>query len=185
MNQVPIAGGTTTQLADDDGFGMGGLALDGSTIYFGAPSGLFRTTLSGGSKTMVASFIGSTETFTTVSPIALRGSSVYAGLTMTDDELPNEAGSYCIAKAPLNGSASADAPCLVNGIGTILDVKADDSFVYFTDGYEVKKVPATGGTAVILAGDQSATNLAIDGQYVYWSNAGTGKGDGSILRIAK
>ena len=187
VNQVAIAGGTTTQLADDDGFGMGGLALDGGTIYFGCPSGLFKTTSSGGSKTMLASFIGSTETSTNVSPIVFRGPWVYAGLTMTYNDLPNTAGDYCIAKASVKGAASDFATCLVNGIGTILDVKADDSFVYFTDGANVKKVSTSGGAAITLAGGQSATNLALDGQYVYWSNAGTGpgKGDGAILKIAK
>ena len=190
VNQVPIAGGTVAELADDDGFGLGGLAVSGSVIYFATPTALFRTSPSGGSRTQVAPFESSTDVSTQVSLLALKGDAVYVSLNTQPVGIPNEAGNYCITRVPVSGATMPSA-CLAYGIGTVVDVKADDSFVYFTNTWSVMKVPTAGGKVVTLAGGQSATNLAIDGSYLYWSNAGTsgagttGMPDGAIVKIAK
>ncbi len=54
-----------------------------------------------------------------------------------------------------------------------------------TDSESIRSVPTGGGDVTILAsGQNKPMGLFISGDYIYWTNAGIGLPDGSIMRIA-
>ncbi len=64
----------------------------------------------------------------------------------------------------------------------------DSQYIYFVNTIEgfVRKVPLTGGNAATLAqGLDYPNNVAVDDEYVYWSELGLNSGGGSIKRIPK
>ena len=75
-----------------------------------------------------------------------------------------------------------DAPPI--GWTTTAGIVVAGDMVYFTmpERGVVARVPAVGGTVETIASDQlEPTGLALDAQFVYWSNVG----DGSIWRTAR
>jgi hypothetical protein len=64
-------------------------------------------------------------------------------------------------------------------------IAADDSFVYWADDVAgtVAKVPAAGGTPVVIASGQATpTDVAIDTLYVYWVTQGATPGGGTVMQ---
>jgi hypothetical protein len=95
------------------------------------------------------------------------------------------AGAY---RAPLAGAPGAGtllAPAI-----EALGIAVDGSYVYFSDYYKgtVQSVPLSGGVVTDMATNQARPYmLAVDADYLYWTELGTlsGDPDGAILKRAK
>ena len=63
-----------------------------------------------------------------------------------------------------------------------LDLRVDDSHVYWCDDSSINRVARAGGAVEVLAADQAPRDLTLDGKSVFWTDLG---GTASIKRIAK
>lgn len=100
------------------------------------------------------------------------------------DRLYAVLGDRVIAVPKSGGAATVLADAAPNPSHARAAIVVADGSVYFTrpEAGIVARVPSTGGAAETLAkGQAMPTGLAIDAQYVYWSNAG----DGTIWRVAR
>jgi hypothetical protein len=142
-----------------------GLALDDSYLYFSvyeASGGVQRVSLAGGSPEPVVT--GETN----VHDIAVDDVNVYYCL--------NDTSSGHLAAVPKAGGTRVPlASGLYNaGVGR---VTSDGAFAYFITGFNaVLRVRTTGGTATMIAAgpfNSNATDLAVAGTDVLWTNDGT------------
>ncbi len=100
------------------------------------------------------------------------------------DRLYAMLGDRVIAVAKGGGAATVLADAAPSSTTTHAGIVVVDGTVYFTrpEAGIVARVPAAGGAVETLAKGQALpTGLAVDAQYVYWSNAG----DGTIWRVAR
>jgi len=100
------------------------------------------------------------------------------------DRLYAVLGDRVIAVPKGGGAATVLADAAPNKTLTRAAIVVAGGEVYFTrpEAGIVARVPATGGSVETLAkGQAMPTGLAIDAQYIYWSNAG----DGTIWRVAR
>jgi len=100
------------------------------------------------------------------------------------DRLYAVLGDRVIAVAKSGGAPTVLADAAPNTTATRAGIVVAGGTVYFTrpEAGIVARVPAAGGAVETLAKDQAKpTGLALDAQYVYWSNAG----DGTIWRVAR
>ncbi len=204
---VPASGGTPSKLADSTGWPQK-LAIRGSVIYWTNETAgtVSKMPEAGGTPTVVAEKEGSpvaididaqTLVWTSVGKSAIRFltldplSSVQ---TLADDQdaavslrvkdgyayWTND-GSGEVRRAPLAGGAPVTLATSSGSYGLALD----DRDVYFTDDAEgtISRVPQTGGGAMLIAGDQQLpSEIAVDGQNVYWVNSVV---DGAVMKLAK
>src|SRR5207248_6395978 len=60
----------------------------------------------------------------------------------------------------------------------------DDSYLYWTDYYDVYRVPVTGGRPQVLYGGVLLSGIALDGDQLYWVSTTPFAGTGAIHRGA-
>jgi hypothetical protein len=67
--------------------------------------------------------------------------------------------------------------------GSITGIALDAANLYFAGDQRVIKVPLQGGTPTALASGQTPTNLAVDAENAYWTNAVGSGGSSSIMKV--
>jgi hypothetical protein len=81
------------------------------------------------------------------------------------------------------------AAVLSEAVGTPLGIAVDDTYLYFTESFPgaIKRAPKRGGAAqMLVAGQSSQWQLAIDGKAIFWGNREPlGGGIGPIMTAAK
>jgi sugar lactone lactonase YvrE len=155
VNQVALAGGTTTLLASGLGEGAG-IAVDATSVYWADNAGtLDKAPIGGGSITMLV---------TTGDPaqVAVDGTDVYY----------SETGNHKISKVPIAGGSVVTLVSTITGAAPG-DMTIDANNVYWcttTTPVEVRMVPKSGGSFVTLAPSQvQASGVAVDATSVYWA----------------
>jgi hypothetical protein len=139
---------------------------NGTYVFWGTSSGLFRVTTGGTGLSPL--------TTTAVNGIAADASFVY----WTD--------SASVNKMPVGGGSITQ---LATG-GTLTDpIAVDANYVYWADqsANTVSRVSIGGGKPLVLARAQNRPwALAIDSSYVYWLNPGDiGSNNGQVVKVAK
>jgi hypothetical protein len=63
----------------------------------------------------------------------------------------------------------------------------DEVALYYVAGGELRRLPHDGGRAAVLARLDEATDVVVDDEFVYWTEAGAADGSapGAVLRVAK
>ncbi|MCA9934523.1 MAG: DUF5050 domain-containing protein, partial [Anaerolineales bacterium] len=159
----------------------GAIAADSDHLYytyapFGAPATAYRQPATGGEPEQVIS-IGTVEH-------AVVLDDTYAYFAMHD---PSTGGMAIVKvdKATLLLEIVAQLPTVVGD--RISKMTADDTYIYWTEGSAadegaVRAVAKTGGTVFTAAeaGTERPQDIVVDGDYVYWAEAG-----GRIRRILK
>jgi hypothetical protein len=98
-----------------------------------------------------------------------------------------------VRRAPVDGSATPTVLATVGNREEIFGLAVDSTSVYFAVGSldspgAIKTVPITGGTPTVIATSTWPLQVAVDGAYVYWTNAAqVTRGpscDTSLMRVA-
>jgi hypothetical protein len=76
------------------------------------------------------------------------------------------------------------APILLAHAGRVEQLVAHGSWLYWTEGDAVRRVPTAGGEVKTLAdGQTSARGLVVDDSHVYWSDWGSDDNAGGVFRV--
>jgi hypothetical protein len=142
------------------------LGTDGTHLFWtiqGSPSAVVYAPLSGGAAANLAT-VGNMDLLTTM--------------------VVGPTGVFWV-----NGSASIQGTPLTGGIvntyvssETVDGIAADNSYIYYTNSRDVKKVSLSGGNPTAVATSQPGPwAIATYGNFIYWLNIG----DGSVMRLVK
>jgi hypothetical protein len=63
---------------------------------------------------------------------------------------------------------------MATGLSGVVSLAVDSSNVYLAVGSNISAVPLAGGSATTLVNDQEIDSYAVDGTFVYWTNAKAG-----------
>jgi hypothetical protein len=165
--KTPVDGGVPTPVATGQTEATG-IALDANYVYWTLLGGIVRRATKGDG-TLVDLVTGPIAKY-----MAIRGDYVFWAHPF-EGSTPTNNGSILRVKSDGTGLAT-----VASGQMGAHDVKADDSFVYWTNYYAsgatptVLKAPAVGsGSVTTLAlgdgPDSDASGIAIDSNYVYWT----------------
>lgn len=173
VSSAPLEGGPTTILADSQP-NAAGIAVHEGVVYWAnqgshdAEGGIMRIPATGGTSSVLVGGQGSPGA------IAVDSSGIYWG---------NEQPTRGVMRAPLaGGSPTQLAPDPVR-VGLAID---DDRVFFANLEGEIKSVPKTGGaTCTIAAGQDQPWMLALDAEFVYWSNVHVKGTSGSVWKAAK
>jgi hypothetical protein len=156
---VPLAGGAAVTLTSATGTTPGGIAVQGSNVYFGTFSGsgtVSYVPVDGGAPSVLAAQTPGAPTAITVD-----ATSVYwgtAGGMFMDG----------VFKAPLAGGAATTL--VATGQDDVEGIAVDSTSVYWSDfgGGNLLSVPIGGGSpSTIAAGARGMNGLAVSGQSAY------------------
>jgi len=131
-------------------------------------SSVLRVPKQGGAEVIVAQLPGN------VGDVALDGDVVYAAAGTSIFRIASP-GAPPEPVAPIGGSGAAR-------------LAVDGDTLFFTDAQagDVARVPKAGGAPEILAAGQLApVGVAVDAWCVYWASAGSGPGNGQILKVPR
>lgn len=108
----------------------------------------------------------------------------------------SEAGGRAASSGTLAGDAAAIEPCddnaVIYGTPEVLvantdgaaDIALDATYVYWTGGSEIMKVPLNGGTPITLASGQNQPHdIAVDANYAYWTSVTSSGFPGFIMKV--
>ena len=174
------AGGEKPARAYDGELGMysyyGNLSVDGSNAYFPGTNGaLFQVPLAGGA--LVALKAPGASSAAGVNQIAVQQGYVYWSSGYPTTPMTTTPINSIISKIPIGGGTIST---VASGLAVSPALAADSSGIYWDDG-DLKRTPLAGGTAVIVASAQTAGFIALDSQFVYWTNAS----GGTVMKVAK
>ncbi len=188
LKRVPLAGGTPEYLSSVYRAESFGFAVDENTLVFSNTD--FSAAGAGGV------WIGKIEN---KPPTKLmdkgRHVAIAAGTTVVASVDINPTQSTVVS-CPVSGCGGAGIQLFTTPEGTIQDIVADGTAVYWAvkasagaaDG-KIRgcKLPACpGGPETFAEGQANPLALALDGEFVYWANAGTGAANtGSIQRVRR
>ena len=156
---VPIAGGAPVTLCPSIAQPEYGMAVNGSSVYWVAQSGMMSVPLAGGTPATIAP--GSALQFT-----ALDATYVYWATQSV------------VLRAPLGGGT----PTTMGSGFVIRGLAVNGGNVFWSDlsAGTIMSAPLGGGSAVTLvSGRQSPGNIAIDSANIYWAEA---MSPGGVLR---
>jgi Domain of unknown function (DUF5050) len=167
--KAPVGGGAATLLSPSL---AGAIVVSGGRAFYtgstgGTDAGVLSVGVDGGAETVLVA--GSADQ--SVVSITADCASVYYQTT-----------NGTVAMVPVGGGT---ATVLLPGSGTYygLQVASDASRVYYLAQNAVMAVPIGGGAAVTIASEQvlNPAGIAVDADYVYWSN----RGNGTVMKVAK
>ena len=158
-----------------ESYNYGGyVAVDDSNAYWGVNNGgLFQASLSTGTRVVLKPISGDPH----VNQIAPLQGYVYWSTGDADVPSTSTAANSSIYKIPIGGGTISP---LASGLSVTPALAADASGVYWDDG-DLKRFPAAGGAAVVLAASQNAGFIALDSQFIYWTNPSAG----TVMKLAK
>ena len=139
-------GGTVRTLATD-ALATPWVALDATSVYANAPT-LSKVPRQGGTSLALTDLV--------VDKAVVNSSAVFFVAAGVLSKVSKSGGTISTLVSPIN----------------IVDMVADETFVYWTDNKAatVMKVPVTGGAAIAIAqGQAEPTGIAVNSSYVYWS----------------
>jgi hypothetical protein len=114
--------------------------------------------------------------------IAVQGKNAY----WADQGDPNVNNSGSIMMMPLDYSAMDPVTLASGGVPRGIAVDGADAFWTDAQSQSVNEIPLVGGPTTTLATKQVAPlAIAVDDASVYWTTQAEGKGQGSVMRIAK
>jgi hypothetical protein len=195
---VPLGGGAPTTLATPYPQAQF-VAVDSTNVYWGesASAQVMAMPLGGGTPTALWSGTCSTPTradcSVSVYALAVGGGRVFFTMNPTSSLTPVAGG---IASVPVGGGTAVTLSSSAAGV-FLTSIAVNSTSVFWTnygsspmpdnvDGL-VMKVPVGGGPATTLAsGQHDPDAIAVDGENVYWGNAGTQAAsytDGSLVKV--
>lgn len=187
VSKVPVTGGTPTRLTGQSpapGHPLG-IVVDGLAVYFtqnvdGYGGALSEVSTGGGAWTNAIASLNAPRFL-----IRQGGDLFWPEDGPSGGSLIRSTCPECPPPPPPSVGASALTLC--SSPGMVMQVVADENYVYWADLDEgtVSRVPRDGGTRTILAsGLAQPWTVALDSDYIYWSEYGTG-GNGAIWKLAK
>jgi len=168
--RCPLDGGTCTAPAAGTATGGnlnygGGIAVNSTTVYFGADGTLNSVPLDGGTVTTLVPGLPTTPRWVGVDSMY-----VYY-LPSSSETVPYGTPSPGpVMRVPLDGGTSE----LVVSIPTLQsNVLIDATSLYWIDAAGVQKAPLAGGCPTLLAGPTAANSIAIDATNIYFTDGTT------------
>ena len=160
VQRMPHGGGPMTPIVSGIHFGngSGSIAVDATSLAFTAndsndTDNVYLAPIAGGTAALLARMGSFATAFT------MDATSVYWG-----EYAPNR-----IVKVSRSGGVAITLASLASAPYYLA---LDDSYVYWTSGELVMRVPVGGGPAVEMAkGESLASGIAVDATSVYWSSA--------------
>jgi len=164
--KVPVSGGTPVTVVGSRDY-PDSVAVDSTSVYWseGLPGwALAKAPLTGGAAVLLAQSADGDHRGARA--IAVDSSGLYWTVSQHD-------ASGKEAALMKSGLQAGPATSLVSGLLEPWGILLNASDVYWTDvsDYTVNKVPSSGGGVVVLATGESASDLAIQGDSIYWGNS--------------
>ena len=164
--KVPVSGGTPVAVVTGRDY-PASVAVDSTAVYWseGMPGWALATApLAGGSAVLLAQSEGGD--YRNARAIAVDSSGLFWTVSKSDPSVKE-------AAVMKSGLQAGPATSLVSGLLEPWGILLNASVVYWTDVSDntVSKVPSSGGDVVVLATGENATDLAIQGDSIYWGNS--------------
>jgi hypothetical protein len=152
VEAVPLTGGATRTLVS--GILPWSLEITDNTLYFGDERNLYAVSLEGGNPAILAPGVGFALTSCGDSICWISGTGLMGTLMRLDP----------------GGEPVTVADDLAKPIDLVFD--GEDYFVAGARGY-IARVPADGGKARFIYGEPGMSDLALEGECLFWSSAET------------
>jgi hypothetical protein len=166
---------TPAGVGSNNGIDHGNVAVDGANLYSSSLGNVLD-------KTVIAS--GVVTPFDSLDPNALsvnqivgqQGFVYWSSGTATVPQTTTPANSVISKISNAGGTSSTFA----SGLSVTPALAADASGIYWDNG-DLRRTPVAGGASVVVAAKQNAGFIALDSQFVYWTDATSG----TVKKVAK
>lgn len=171
LMKMPIANGKVEEIAAYGSDVISVLTVDATNAYWISLSAIVKAPLSGGTVTVLVNDTGAGNVW----GLASDGKHLY--WTDRNNYRSDEARTGAVRRIPVDGGAIETVASRLRG--RPWGIAEDATHVYWvinadSNGGIMRASKTTGAVSVVVDGQSSPVNLALDDKFVYWANAGGG-----------